>query len=82
MLFLILNQVDAHLLQPVIMGQRLKLNPVAVVVAFLAMGELFGFLGLFLAVPAAAVLATLIDEFTPVERVENEPKPKLDHFNP
>jgi predicted PurR-regulated permease PerM len=81
-LFLILNQVDAHLIQPVIMGQRVKLNPVAVVVAFLAMGELFGFFGLLLAVPAAAVLATLIDEFTPQDRVEDEPKPKLDHFNP
>lgn len=81
-LFLVLNQVEAHVIQPVIMGQRVKLNPVAVVVAFLAMGELFGFFGLLLAVPAAAVFATLIDEFTPEERVENEPEPKLDHFNP
>ncbi len=81
-LFLILNQVDAHLIQPVIMGQRVKLSPVAVVVAFLAMGELFGFFGVLLAVPAAAVLATLIDEFTPQDRLEDEPKPKLDHFNP
>jgi len=81
-LFLILNQVDAHLIQPLIMGQRVKLSPVAVVVAFLAMGELFGFFGLLLAVPAAAVLATLIDEFIPQDRIEDEPKPKLDHFNP
>lgn len=81
-LFLILNQVDAHVIQPVVMGQRVKLNPAMVVVAFLVMGELFGLVGVFLAVPAAAVFATIIDEFTPEDRVENEPEPKLDNFNP
>jgi S1-C subfamily serine protease/predicted PurR-regulated permease PerM len=64
-LFFILNQVDAHLIQPLIVGKRADLNPIAVIIAFLVMGELFGFLGILLAVPAAAVFITLIDEFTP-----------------
>ncbi len=81
-LFLVVNQVDAHLIQPIIMGQRVNLNPVMVVVSFLVMGELFGLIGLLLAVPAAAVFVTLIDEFTPDDRNEDSPKPKLDHFNP
>ncbi|MBV8883439.1 MAG: AI-2E family transporter [Chroococcidiopsidaceae cyanobacterium CP_BM_RX_35] len=81
-LFLILNQVDAHLIQPLIMGQRVKLSPVMVIVAFLVMGELLGFFGVLLAVPAAAVFATIIDEFTPEERVEDQPPPKLDRYNP
>ncbi|MBV9389019.1 MAG: AI-2E family transporter [Chroococcidiopsidaceae cyanobacterium CP_BM_ER_R8_30] len=82
LLFLLLNQVDAHLVQPIIMGQRVKLSPVMVIVAFLVMGELLGFFGVLLAVPAAAVFATIIDEFTPEERVEDQPPPKLDRFNP
>ncbi len=81
-LFLVLNQVDAHLIQPVVMGKRVDLSPVMVIVSFLVMGELFGFFGVLLAVPAAAVFATVIDEFTPRERVQDEPAPKLNSFNP
>lgn len=81
-LFLVLNQVDAHLVQPVVMGKRVDLSPIMVIVSFLVMGELLGFFGVLIAVPAAAVFATLIEEFTPRERVEDEPEPKLDHYNP
>ncbi|MBP5973016.1 AI-2E family transporter [Brasilonema sp. CT11] len=63
--FLILNQVDVHLIQPVIMGNRVGLHPVVVIVAFLCFGKLLGFVGLIIAVPAAAVLMTLIDDLVP-----------------
>ncbi len=81
-LFLVLNQVDAHLIQPVVMGKRVNLSPVMVIVSFLVMGELLGFFGVLLAVPAAAVFATIVEEFTPDERVQDEPLPKLDRYNP
>ncbi|MBW4520125.1 MAG: AI-2E family transporter [Scytolyngbya sp. HA4215-MV1] len=64
-LFLILNQIDAHLVQPLVMGQQVNLHPVVVLLTFLVMGKLLGFIGLLLAVPAAAVLVTLTDEFVP-----------------
>jgi predicted PurR-regulated permease PerM len=63
-LFLVLNQVDAHIVQPLVMGQQVNIHPVMVIVTFLVMGKLFGFLGILLAVPAAAVTLTLIDELT------------------
>ena len=63
-LFLVMNQIDAHIVQPVIMGQQVDIHPVMVIVTFLVMGKLFGFIGVLLAVPAAAVIVTLIDEFT------------------
>ncbi|MEH2395488.1 MAG: AI-2E family transporter [Nostoc sp.] len=63
-LFFIMNQVDAHVVQPVVMGQQVNIHPVMVIVTFLVMGKLFGFIGILLAVPAAAVIITLIDEFT------------------
>lgn len=63
-LFLVMNQIDAHIVQPLVMGKQVNIHPVMVIVTFLVMGKLFGFIGLLLAVPAAAVIITLIDEFT------------------
>jgi len=49
-------------LTPRIVGERVGLHPLAVMVAVLAGGELFGFLGILLAVPAAAVLRVGLSE--------------------
>lgn len=65
--FLVLNQVDVHFIQPIVMSQRVGLQPVVVIVAFLVMGELRGLIGLLLAVPVAAVIVTLVDELTPAQ---------------
>jgi predicted PurR-regulated permease PerM len=65
LLFLVLNQIDAHLIQPLVMGQQVHLHPVGVILTFLVMGKLLGLIGILLAVPIAAVLVTLIDEFIP-----------------
>jgi predicted PurR-regulated permease PerM len=62
-LFLVLNQIDAHIVQPLVMGQQVNIHPVMVIVTFLIMGKLFGLIGVLLAVPAAAIIVTLIDEF-------------------
>ncbi|HEY9614075.1 AI-2E family transporter [Allocoleopsis sp.] len=69
--FLILNQVEVHLIQPIVMAQRVKLHPVMVILAFLTMGKLLGLIGILLAVPIAAVLVTVVDEFTPKEPPED-----------
>lgn len=65
--FIVLNQVDVHFIQPIVMSQRVGLHPVVVIFAFLIMGELRGLIGLLLAVPVAAVIVTLVDELTPPE---------------
>ncbi|MHC5862325.1 AI-2E family transporter [Nostoc sp.] len=49
--------------------ERVNIHPVIVIVRFLVMGKLFGFIGVLLAVPAAAVIITLIDQFTPSEKL-------------
>jgi len=41
----------------------MRLHPVNILFFTLAMAELFGLLGVFLAVPAAALLQIVIDEF-------------------
>jgi len=63
-LFLVLNQIDAHIFQPIVVGHQVNLNPVGVVITVLIMGELLGIIGLIFAIPAAVVVMTLFDEFT------------------
>jgi len=41
-------------------GERIGLHPLAVIFALLAFGQLFGFFGLLLALPMAAVLLVLL----------------------
>ncbi|WP_018232083.1 AI-2E family transporter [Thioalkalivibrio thiocyanodenitrificans] len=49
--------LESLVLTPRIVGDRIGLHPVAVIFAVLAGGQLFGFLGVLLALPVAAVLA-------------------------
>ncbi|GAB6063788.1 AI-2E family transporter [Deferrisoma palaeochoriense] len=54
--------LEGFLLTPRLVGNRVGLHPVAVIVAVLAGGELFGVVGVLLAVPAAAVLRVGLSE--------------------
>jgi predicted PurR-regulated permease PerM len=56
----VLGQVlEGYVLTPRLVGNRVGLHPVWVIFALLAGGTLFGFVGLLLAVPAAAVIGVL-----------------------
>ncbi|MDO8719946.1 MAG: AI-2E family transporter [Polaromonas sp.] len=48
--------VESIYLTPRLVGERIGLHPLAVIFALLAFGQLFGFLGLLIALPASAVL--------------------------
>lgn len=52
--------IEGMLLSPVLVGERIGLHPVAVIFAVMAGGQLFGFLGVLLALPVAAVLTVLL----------------------
>lgn len=52
--------LEGTVLTPLLVGDRIGLHPVAVIFAVLAGGQLFGFLGVLLALPVAAVLAVLV----------------------
>jgi predicted PurR-regulated permease PerM len=55
----VINQLEGDVLQPLVMGKSLNLHPVAILVALTAGGILAGVPGAFLAVPVAAVAATV-----------------------
>ncbi|WP_311953939.1 AI-2E family transporter [Halomonas garicola] len=63
--------VESVVLQPKLLGDKIGLHPVAVIFAVLAGGKLFGFLGVLLALPAAAVVMVLLREG--LERYKNSP---------
>ncbi|HOV56494.1 MAG TPA: AI-2E family transporter [Rhodanobacteraceae bacterium] len=52
--------VEGYVLVPKLIGDKIGLHPVAVIFAILAGGELFGFLGVLLALPVAAVVMVVL----------------------
>jgi predicted PurR-regulated permease PerM len=59
-IFLVGQAIEGNILTPRLVGGRVNLHPVWVIFALLAFGSLFGFLGLMIAVPVAAVIGVLI----------------------
>jgi predicted PurR-regulated permease PerM len=60
--FLVLHQLEANILVPKIMERRVGVSPVAVMVALLVGGALWGIIGAVLAIPTAAILSVIIEE--------------------
>jgi predicted PurR-regulated permease PerM len=60
--YLVVQNLEGFVLTPRIVGGSVGLHPAVVIVALLIGGDLFGFLGLLIAVPAAAVLKVFVDE--------------------
>ena len=58
--FLSGQALEGNLLTPWLVGDRVGLHPVWIIFALLAGGAVFGFVGLLLAVPLAAVLGVLV----------------------
>jgi predicted PurR-regulated permease PerM len=52
--------VEGFFLTPRLVGERIGLHPLAVIFALLAFGQLFGFVGVLVALPASAVLLVAV----------------------
>lgn len=52
--------IESLFLTPRLVGERIGLHPLAVIFALLAFGQLFGFVGVLVALPASAVLLVAI----------------------
>lgn len=52
--------LEGMLITPRLVGERIGLHPVAVIFSLLAFGQLFGFIGILLALPISAVLLVLL----------------------
>ncbi len=58
--FLVGQLIEGNFLTPKLVGDKVGLHPVWIIFALLAGGSLFGFLGILLAVPVAAVVGVLV----------------------
>jgi len=67
---IILQQIDANVINPKIIGDKLKISPILVIFAVTFVGAYFGVLGMFLAVPIAAMLKILVDDYLEYKRHE------------
>lgn len=59
MVFVIISQIEGHVLIPRFIGQKVGLHPVWIIFALLAAGTWFGFIGILLALPITATLGVI-----------------------
>ncbi len=57
----VIQQLDALVLQPKIVGENVQMNPVLVIISLTVAGKLFGFAGLLFAVPLCAIVKMFIE---------------------
>ena len=73
----ILQQIDANIINPKIVGQSLKISPLLVIFAVTIGGAYFGMLGMFLAVPVIAVIKIVVEDYVDVKiEIKNKRKKK------
>ena len=55
-MFVVYQQIENHVLNPVIMSRTVRLNPLWVILSVLAGAQIAGFIGALLAIPAAGAI--------------------------
>lgn len=60
--YVAVQQLENHILVPVVMGKTVGLNPVVVIIALLVGGQLAGIAGMILSIPVATVIVEVIDD--------------------
>jgi predicted PurR-regulated permease PerM len=69
-LYLIINQLEAHLIHPLVVKYVTGIPPLMVILALIAGSSLAGFLGVLLSVPLAATLRELLNDVEKEKRKE------------
>jgi len=77
--FTIAQLIEGSVLTPKLVGDRIGLHPVIIIFAIVAGGQLFGFFGILLALPAAAVLSVLV-RFAFHRYLEEHPDTVIDNL--
>ena len=60
LVFAVGQSLEGMVLTPMLVGDKIGMHPVAVIFAIMAGGQLFGFLGVLLALPVAAIVMVLL----------------------
>ncbi|HEY5429610.1 MAG TPA: AI-2E family transporter [Solirubrobacteraceae bacterium] len=61
-IYVVVHQIEANMIGPLIMSRAVHLHPAVIAFGVIAVGEIFGFLGLIVAVPILSLTTILVDE--------------------
>jgi predicted PurR-regulated permease PerM len=75
--FVVYQQLENHLLQPVVLSRTVKINPLVVLVSILLGVELAGILGTLLAIPVAGMVQVVLRDVYDVRRGRLKPEPTV-----
>jgi predicted PurR-regulated permease PerM len=72
--YILVQQLESNVTIPVVMSQRVRMHPAVIAVGVVVVGQLFGFVGLFVAVPILSLIVISVEEFwvKTIERPEDE----------
>jgi predicted PurR-regulated permease PerM len=60
--YVLVQQIEGNVIIPLVMAQRVKLHPALIAIGVVVVGQLFGYIGLFVAVPIISMAVILGDE--------------------
>ena len=69
---IILQQLDANIINPKILGDKLQISPILVILSVTVIGTYFGVLGMLLAVPVVTILKLILEDFVDYKNRKNE----------
>jgi len=74
--YVIVQQVEGNVIVPLVMSRTVRIHPAMIAIGVVVVGQLFGFVGLFVAVPIMSLLVISVEEFwvKPIEEAECERK--------
>jgi predicted PurR-regulated permease PerM len=70
--YVAVQQVEGNVIVPLVMAQTVRLHPAVIAIGVVVVGQLFGFVGLFVAVPILSLLVISVEEFwvKPIEEAD------------
>jgi predicted PurR-regulated permease PerM len=71
--YVVYQQIENHVLQPLIIGRTVRLSPLVVLVSVLIAANLAGIIGALLAIPGAGIVQVLLREYVPAFRPHDTP---------
>ncbi|MFH1536775.1 MAG: AI-2E family transporter [Patescibacteria group bacterium] len=77
-LFIVIQQLENHIIVPKVMHKAVGLNPLIIIIAMLVGAKLAGFVGLVLAIPAASIVGIFLEDFFE-EKKNKDLKLEKDH---
>ncbi len=88
LIYIAVHQVEANIIGPIVMSRAVHLHPAVIAFGVVAVGEVFGFVGLVIAVPILSLVIILVEEIwvRPHERsprsASKDVRPRGGRFDP